>query len=323
MKKIISAVLLICLIAALCPAATADAHSARHTTCADALYELGLFRGTGTDSGGNPVYDLEKEATRAEMIVMLIRLLGLEGEALAHRGSHPFKDVPSSHWADRYIAFCYSRGYVSGMTATEFCPSTTSTANMYLTLILRALGFDDSVGDFSYATAYLKSAEIGLSKRGEYVGSPFYRDDITYVSYRALGCNMKGKTNTLAQELISQGVIDSNTVSRLGLSAGHSGHRENSSELMDIIGIVALNYCNRFPDDGDYVIFSHEVFRSGNEITVIVRYQMSYKEAQAIIAAGGTLISNILADSVTINMLTGDATGDNDSWNLWEYWDSL
>ncbi|NMA34537.1 MAG: hypothetical protein GX940_08325 [Clostridiaceae bacterium] len=61
------------------------------------LYELGLFRGTGTDSSGAPVFELDRSPTRAEALVMLIRLMGLEQEALNSDYPHPFEDTKAWH----------------------------------------------------------------------------------------------------------------------------------------------------------------------------------------------------------------------------------
>ena len=50
---------------------------------ANALYELGLFRGTGFKEDGTPEYALDNTATRSQGAVMLIRLLGKENKAQA------------------------------------------------------------------------------------------------------------------------------------------------------------------------------------------------------------------------------------------------
>lgn len=70
---------------------------------AQALYEMGLMKGTGINSDETPDFALAKSATRAEGVVMLVRLLGKENEALSGNYSHPFVDVPA--WADPYIAY--------------------------------------------------------------------------------------------------------------------------------------------------------------------------------------------------------------------------
>lgn len=70
------------------PMAAADS-----TDRADKLNSLGLFM--GTDAG----YQLDQPSTRIQGIVMLIRLLGKEDEALDETRSAPFNDVG---WGKEY-----------------------------------------------------------------------------------------------------------------------------------------------------------------------------------------------------------------------------
>lgn len=218
-KKIISMLLAICLIVVLLPAGIATAaYTEKYSNYADALYELGLFKGTGTNSNGSPTYELGREANRAEALVMLIRMLGEEDEALSYEGTHPFTDVSSSHWAFQYVAYGYAKGYTNGISATEFGSNVTTVANMYLTMMLRALGYDDGAGDFSYNTSYLKAAEVGMIRSGEYTRSAFYRDDCVYVSFNALRADLKGGESTLAWTLIDKNAIDSDVASGLGVT---------------------------------------------------------------------------------------------------------
>jgi hypothetical protein len=150
---------------------------------AEVLKELGLF--LGTDKG----FELDRQATRAHGIVMLIRILGEEKEALSYTGKHPFTDVPS--WCDRYVAYAYNKGYTTGTSATTYNANDKITGQQYITFILRALGYNDKNGDFTYAKAIEKAIEVGLVGSAEdYVGD-FYRRDIVHISYTALTTNMK------------------------------------------------------------------------------------------------------------------------------------
>lgn len=60
---------------------------------AEELYARGLFKGTGTDSDGLPIFDLDRTPTRNEAVTMLVRLLGEESEALSGTWQMPFTDV--------------------------------------------------------------------------------------------------------------------------------------------------------------------------------------------------------------------------------------
>ena len=78
MKRLISCILITALILCIPIFAASDSEQA----AAEELYDLGLFKGTG-NVGGKPVFELERTMTREEALVMLIRLLGKEKEALA------------------------------------------------------------------------------------------------------------------------------------------------------------------------------------------------------------------------------------------------
>ena len=174
---------------------------ARYTTYANALYSLRLF--LGTDRG----FELERTATRVEGIVMLIRLLGEESAALACQDRHPFRDVPA--WAEKYVAYAYEKGYTVGVSSRAFAPDMELSAAQYLTLVLRALGYDDGAGDFYWETAGDKAVEAGIitSSENRSFASDFLRDHVAYTSYQALSALLKDSAMTLADRLIDQGVI--------------------------------------------------------------------------------------------------------------------
>lgn len=174
----------------------------QYTAYADALQSLGLFQGTSKG------YELERPATRLEGIVMLIRLLGKEQAALSYTGSHPFTDVPA--WATRYVAYAYQQGYTSGIDATTFG----STMNLrYLdcmTFLLRALGYSDTGGDFSWSTPDQSAVGLGIQTAGKRQAilqtGKFLRDHVAYTSYRALFVKTK-RGNRLCDYLVAAGVF--------------------------------------------------------------------------------------------------------------------
>ncbi len=170
---------------------------------ADALNSLGLFK--GTDIG----YELTRPASRGEAIVMLIRLLGEEDEALAYTGTHPFTDVPD--WLKPYVAYAYNKQYTTGVSSTLFGSSQEVTDLQYATFILRALKYDDKAGDFDYykAPEYLNEIEIlSDSSLSEIKDSGrLYRDHLAYISFNALNANIKNQSVSLASDLISKSVF--------------------------------------------------------------------------------------------------------------------
>ena len=108
---------------------------------AEKLNAMGLFQGVGTTAGGAPDFDLARTPTRVEGVTLLVRLLGQE-----YQGSHggwksPFTDVPG--WAVSYVGYAYHQGYTKGTSETAFGSMLPLDAAQYLTLVLRAMGYED------------------------------------------------------------------------------------------------------------------------------------------------------------------------------------
>ena len=149
---------------------------------------LGLFR--GSDRG----FELNRAPSRAEASIMLLRLMGLESEAV-DMGSElvcPFADV-NAFYAP-YIAYLYERGLTQGTSGTTFSPDSTMNLQQYLTFVLRAMGYDDQAGDFDWRTAPQSAVDYGILTAMEghaLAGETFNRGSMAYASYRALFAQLK------------------------------------------------------------------------------------------------------------------------------------
>ena len=171
---------------------------------ADALYELGLFKGTGVNADGTPIYSLEKTPTRAQAVTMLVRLLGKEQEALSENLDTPFTDVED--WAKPYVGYAYNNGLTNGTSATTFAGNNPISENQYLTFILRAIGYDDSKGDFIWNNAKVLTSEIGITE-GLYENKYFTRGDVANISFSALSAPLKNDNKCLFEKLIEDHVF--------------------------------------------------------------------------------------------------------------------
>ena len=78
----------------------------------DTLYEKGIVSGVGDGK-----FAPDKAVTREEMLAMLIRAYGVSTEGVPNAS---FADVPESSWFAPYVAAGYAKGYVNGISATEF-----------------------------------------------------------------------------------------------------------------------------------------------------------------------------------------------------------
>lgn len=216
LKRSIALALSIITLLSMCITAHA-AYTPQHTEEAEVLYDLGLFKGTGTNADGTPIFALEQKANRIQGLVMLIRLLGKEADALAYTGECPFNDVPA--WAEKYAAYAYDNGITKGTSATTFGSDDPLVGKAYVTFVLRALGYDDGAGEFSYNSALTFGAEVGLIGAVEYTGD-LYRDDCAQISYTALKTNMKGVETTLLDKLVADGVLTEAVVQASGVLYG-------------------------------------------------------------------------------------------------------
>ena len=181
-----------------------------YTDMADALRALSLFKGSDTAYGSG--YDLEAAPTRVQALIMLIRLLGEEDDALAHTGASLFADMKqySNAWAEPYVAYAYEKGYTNGVSATEFAPTATINAQQYIEFVLRALGHS-STANTDVSTSPARALEAGVLTQGEctaFTGSaPFLRADVVYLSYYALDAKIAQSTLHLHEKLIDSGVF--------------------------------------------------------------------------------------------------------------------
>jgi len=181
------------------------ADSPDYFSIANALRDLGLFRGTGSAIGQG--FDLHKAPTRAESLVMFIRILGEEADALACPYEHPFTDVPA--WADRYVAWAYAQGYTNGVSPSAFGTTQAVSAVEYQEFILRALGYSIA-GVHDYSTSLERALELGSLTAGEYQllkNEAFLRAHVAYLSYYSLDMFLSGSPFTLAQQLESAGIF--------------------------------------------------------------------------------------------------------------------
>ncbi len=187
-KRVLSILLVLVLIFALTPAAFAA--SAAESAAADKLYTLGVLR--GTDGG----FELDRNATRQEALITVIRLLGREETALSGAYSSSFTDVPA--WADGYVGYGVSKGITNGVTHKEFGGDGDIKLVSFITMTLRALGYSDSKGDFTWASPWALAVKLGLISAGKYdTKTHCTRGQMALIAANALNAAPKGGSDTL------------------------------------------------------------------------------------------------------------------------------
>ncbi len=170
------------------------------------LRTVGLFMGVGEKPDGTVDFALDRAPTRAEALTMLVRALGREDAALAMETAHPFTDVPA--WADGYVSYAWSTGLTKGVSDTLFDPDSPASAEMYLTFMLRALGYTEGAeGAFLWDSPWaLASACRILPVQVD--RTEFLRADVVDVTAAALFACCAGTEETLADRLIADGAVD-------------------------------------------------------------------------------------------------------------------
>ena len=178
-----------------------------YNAMAVALKELNLFKGSFTGYGQG--FDLELVPTRLQALIMFIRVLGEEEEALAWTGTTPFTDISKGSDAEKYVGYAYEKGYTNGYTATQFKPGNAVNAYQYTEFVLRAMGYS-SVANTNLADTLIRAEKAGLLTSGEAARlqvEKFLRADLVYISYYALDTELADGEQTLAEKLMDQDVF--------------------------------------------------------------------------------------------------------------------
>ncbi len=182
-----------------------------YNAMAQGLKDLNLFNGSFTGYGDG--FDLEVSPTRVQALIMFIRVLGEEEQALAWTGTTPFTDIAAGSLNEQYVGYAYENGYTNGYTATTFLPNVDIPANQYVEFLLRAMDYRTAgTSDISTALSAAQDAGMLSAEQVETLGSTtFLRADLVSVSFDALATPLADGSGTLAQRLVSQGIFTTTT----------------------------------------------------------------------------------------------------------------
>ncbi len=169
---------------------------------AQKLFDYGVFK------GGSKGFELDRQASRAEALVMFGRLTGMTDTGAAALGvKHPFTDVPA--WASAQIGYLYTMGYTKGASATTVAANTAINVEQYLTFVLRSLGYTEPQ-DFSYKTPQTLAKSIGIytdEMETALKTRPFQRQDMVQISYKSIFVTPKSGTPSLYDSWVTSGKI--------------------------------------------------------------------------------------------------------------------
>jgi len=325
MKKLLLFALLAALLLAACPFAAA-AHVSG-TEALEALSALGLLRGTG--EGLEP----DRPLTRAEALVMLIRLMGLEEAALSDGTPCPFTD---GGWASDYLGYAGRVGLVTGKDALHFGGDETATVRDYLTLTLRALDYADAAGDFCWAESIAFSDSIGLT-HGEYsAADTLLREDMALISYTALTLRPKDSGLTLAERLYRSGAVSAAGLRATRLAyAIHAGETKLDAREIHETCAGAVFYIEMYEDEEAFAAdkstsFGSGFFVTGDGVGVLSYHELNGSPYARVTASDGkkydvtgVLFYDPLWDAAVIRVSLEDTEGGSVRFFPWlETWDS-
>ncbi len=134
LKKTLALVLVLAMVLGLgvtANAAFTDADEIENTLEVDTMVALGVLEGMPDGS-----YDPAGSLTRAQGATMIVRLLGLD--EYVDKCATPFTDVPATHWASGYIAYCAEEGILDGYGDGNFGPSDLLTGYQWAKMIVAA-----------------------------------------------------------------------------------------------------------------------------------------------------------------------------------------
>lgn len=243
LKKLLAVVMVVAMIASIMvPAFAAESFQKE----AEMLKDLGLFKGYSDTEFG-----LGDDLNREQALVFMLRVMGLEDEALAMSKDEVAQEMARvvdpetvSEWARPYVAYAIKNGLTKGRDAKiypniKFDGQATVTGKEFITFMLYGMGYKDPNWDEILNIA----AEIGMLKAGEAVtfGSiaAMKRDEAVGVMSKALN-GLTSEGITLAQALVDAGVVDEEKMVEYGYITPTVAPTEAPEEI-EVVSVIADN----------------------------------------------------------------------------------
>ena len=199
-KRIVSALLALCLLASLgtLPAAAAGANTARtfsDVTDLDTAAEIETLQLLGVlDGFSDGSFRPAATLTRAQFCKMAVYAMGCSKELGKYSTVTVFPDVKPSHWAASCINLASKgKAIILGFADGYFRPDSTVTYAQAVTILMRQLGYTDADVGGLWPAGYLAEAEsIGLTRNlGLTASAALTRGDAAKLFANLLRCDTK------------------------------------------------------------------------------------------------------------------------------------
>ena len=176
MKKVLSFVLVLSMI--LGSFGMAFAGNAQ-SDALSVLSGLGVFAGYTDGSMGE-----DKVVTRAEAATLIIKAMDLQDYAV---GKTTFTDMDQAKWAEPFVAYAVSLGFVKGNTDGTFAPNATVTSDQMITMLVQAIGYKAEYLTGGYPGAFVNTAKaLGILEGVKSGAEGCTRGDVAQMIYNAL-----------------------------------------------------------------------------------------------------------------------------------------
>jgi hypothetical protein len=149
LKKVLSLALALMMVLGITLTASAapvsDVELIENRDAFDLLSGLEIMQGHANGS-----FEPKGNLTRAQAAKMIYvaRTGGIDDKAEMFKGTNMFSDVASSHWADGYINYAASKGFVVGRLNGTFDPEGLISGYELMKILLCAIGYDSKVSHF-------------------------------------------------------------------------------------------------------------------------------------------------------------------------------
>lgn len=130
----------------------------------------------------------DNRITRAEFTKIVICMMDKEKQARTAVYASGFFDVPNGSWAAPYINYAVSQDILSGYSDGSFGPDRTISMSEALTILLRTLGYDESVVGYFWPNNYMEAAaSLGITDGLNYpADAPLTRATAAILTDRAM-----------------------------------------------------------------------------------------------------------------------------------------
>lgn len=175
----------------------------------EVLKKAGIITGYSADSED---FKVEKNVKRSEFATMIVKAMGLDASAKA-LATIPtgFKDVPTNHWANGYIAVAKQQGFVNGYTDGTFRPDRQISYQDMATMLTIALG-QAEVGTVYPAGYVVKAQQLGLFNNVEV---PAYTDMATRGNVFKMLYNMITSKEFGQRKIVKAIVLENSRVEKM------------------------------------------------------------------------------------------------------------